>query len=60
LHFLTIQAEADGDEDRLDAIMDTMDCICGGPWAKGRDIFSGELDNKTIDNARKELRELGR
>jgi hypothetical protein len=32
-----------GDDPRYDAVVDTMDLIWGGAWAKGRRLFEQEL-----------------
>jgi hypothetical protein len=33
------QNRTEADDPRYDAIVDTMDLICGGPWARGRGLF---------------------
>ena len=42
------QQELSGDDPRYDAIVDTMDLIWGGPWAKGRAFFDEELTNERL------------
>jgi len=37
------QEQTAGDDPRYDAIVDMMDLIRGGPWAKGHALFSTEL-----------------
>lgn len=37
------QRALSGDDPRYDAVVDTMDLIWGGPWAKGRGLFEEEL-----------------
>ena len=37
------QQRLSGDDPRYDAIVDTMDLIWGGPWAKGWALFDDEL-----------------
>jgi hypothetical protein len=34
---------------RYDAIVDTMDLIWGGPWAKGHALFDEEISSGRID-----------
>jgi hypothetical protein len=43
--FQHFQTATPGDDPRYDAIVDTMDLIHGGPWAKGGDIFPTPLDS---------------
>ena len=42
--FQKFQVQTSGEDPRYDAIADTMDVICGGPWARGRALFSTELE----------------
>ena len=51
--FQHFQIRTSGDDPRYDAIVDTMDLIHGGPWAKGGDIFLRELTSEEIDESRK-------
>jgi hypothetical protein len=37
-----------GDDPRYDALVDTMDLIWGGPWAKGGALFDEELTNDRL------------
>jgi thioredoxin-like negative regulator of GroEL len=32
--FSQVQKETQENDSRIDALLDVMDCICGGPWAK--------------------------
>jgi len=41
--FTEVLKPLDGNDPQVDALMDTMDCIIGGPWAKGSDIYPTEL-----------------
>ena len=41
------QVQTSGDDPRYDAIVDTMDLIHGGPWAKGHALFPTELERPT-------------
>jgi hypothetical protein len=34
-----------GDDPRYDAVVDTMDLIWRGGWAKGQDLFEEELND---------------
>jgi hypothetical protein len=43
--FQHFQTATSGDDPRYDAIVDTMDLIHGGPWAKGGDIFPTPLSS---------------
>ena len=43
--FAEKQAGLPGEDPRYDAIVDTMDLIRGGPWARGRALFESELDD---------------
>ena len=44
--FEKFQVETSGEDPRYDAIVDTMDLISSGPWAKGRGLFSTELGRR--------------
>jgi hypothetical protein len=46
--FSHFQTAASGDDPKYEAIVDTMDLICGGPWAKGGDIFPRALTDEEI------------
>jgi len=50
--FSHFQIATPGDNPKYDAIVDTMDLICGGPWAKGRNIFPRPLTDEEIDKSR--------
>jgi hypothetical protein len=50
--FSRFQVATSGDNPNYDAIVDTMDLICGGPWAKGGDIFPRPLTDDEIDKSR--------
>jgi hypothetical protein len=41
--FQKFQVQTSGEDPRYDAIVDTMDLIYGGSWAKGHALFSTEL-----------------
>src|SRR5271170_6041420 len=41
--FQKYQTETSGDDPRYDAIVDTMDLIWSGPWARGNALFPSEL-----------------
>jgi hypothetical protein len=47
--FSECQAALSGDDPRYDAVVDVMDLIWGGPWAKGRDIFDRCLGEEPAD-----------
>jgi len=51
--FKHFQIATSGANPKYDAIVDTMDLIAGGPWAKGADLFSRPLTNEEIDESRK-------
>jgi hypothetical protein len=40
--FSEFQQQLDGDDPRYDAVVDTMDLIWGGPWARGHALFETE------------------
>jgi hypothetical protein len=42
------QQRISSDDSRLDAVLDTMDLIWGGPWAKGRALFDDELSEERL------------
>jgi hypothetical protein len=46
--FAEFQQKADENDPRLDAILDNMDLIWGGGWAKGRALFETELSSADI------------
>jgi len=46
--FSEFQRKIDGDDPRYDAILDNMDLVWGGGWAKGRALFENELTNADI------------
>jgi hypothetical protein len=46
--FAEFQQKIDCDDPRYDAIIDNMDLIWGGGWAKGRALFERELTSADI------------
>jgi hypothetical protein len=46
--FAEFQQKIDGDDPCYDAIVDNMDLIWGGGWAKGLALFETELTNADI------------
>ena len=46
--FARFQDEIDGDNPKYDAVVDNMDLIVGGPWAKGRDLFETVMTNEDM------------
>jgi hypothetical protein len=46
--FAEYKRKTESDEPLNDAVLDTMDLIWGGGWAKGRAIFETELTNNDI------------
>lgn len=54
LLFSKYQIETPGDDPRYDAIVDSMDLIYGGPWAKGGDLYPDQLTETAIEAARRE------
>src|SRR3954470_17421692 len=46
--FAEFQRKIDSDDPRYDAILDNMDLIWGGAWAKGRALFESELTDADI------------
>lgn len=48
LLFSYFQQRLSPKDPRYDPVGDTMDLICGGPWAKGRDLFPTELDTESV------------
>jgi hypothetical protein len=46
--FAEFQRKIDGDDPGYDAIVDNMDSIWGGGWAKGRALFETDLTNADI------------
>ena len=48
LLFEHFQKATAADDPRYDAIVDNMDLIWGGPWAKGRDLFPTELTGEIL------------
>ena len=41
--FLLVQKTSPDDDTFYDAIADNMDLICGGPWAKGGDLYPTQI-----------------
>ncbi len=56
LLFSEFQQACDPGDPRYDSIVDTMDLIYGGPWAKGHGFFDQELKQEDIDEARRQQR----
>lgn len=48
LLFAAQQKRLSGDDPRYDAVVDTMDLIRGGPWAKGSALFEFELTDAQL------------
>lgn len=46
--FAEYQIKTDGNDPRYDAIVDNMDLIWGGPWAKGGALFDKELKDADV------------
>lgn len=46
--FAEFQQKIDGDNPHYDAIVDNMDLIWGGGWAKGRALYDTELTSADI------------
>jgi hypothetical protein len=46
--FAEYQAKLDPDDPRHDAVVDNLDLIWGGPWAKGHALFEKELTDADI------------
>ena len=46
--FAEFQQRIDGDDPRYDAIVDNMDLVWGGGWAKGRALYETELTDADI------------
>src|SRR4051812_49284315 len=46
--FAEFQRAIDGDDPRYDAVVDNMDLVWGGGWAKGRALFETELTDADI------------
>ena len=53
MHFSELQEACDPDDPRYDSVVDTMDLIGSGPWAKGRGLFDEELTEDEIRKARR-------
>ncbi len=51
--FSGFQQQCDPDDDRYDSIVDTMDLIHGGPWAKGWNLYPHELTQDEIDKIKR-------
>lgn len=54
--FVWYQHRLSPDDPAYDAVVDTLDLVCGGPWAKGRDLFPTQLI-PTADQEPSPLRE---
>lgn len=46
--FSRVYQETPTDHAHIDALLDVMDCIWGGPWAKGKGLFDTELNTGEI------------
>jgi hypothetical protein len=46
--FAEQQQKLSADDPRYDAVVDTMDLIWGGPWAKGHALFDEELTDARL------------
>jgi hypothetical protein len=46
--FAEQQLRLSGNDPRYDAVVDTMDLIWGGPWARGGALFDEELTSERI------------
>jgi hypothetical protein len=46
--FVEYQVKTAGDDPAYDAILDALDAIWGGPWAKGNALFPTELREEDI------------
>jgi hypothetical protein len=46
--FAEYQAKLDAADPRYDAVLDNLDLIWGGPWAKGHALFEEELTGADI------------
>jgi hypothetical protein len=46
--FSTLQQRLEGDDPRYDAVVDTMDLIWSGAWAKGHGLFAQALTEDRI------------
>lgn len=58
LYFLYQEAYSLNEEEPLeDALLDTLDGVFGGPWAKGSDLYPHELTNEMVDQARRVRKE---
>lgn len=53
LLFSKFQQSCDSDDPRYDSIVDTMDLIGGGRWAKGRAFYDHELTDDEIEQGRR-------
>ncbi len=47
--FASVQAELTGEEECYDSLVDAMDLIHGGAWAKGIGLFDSVLTTDTLD-----------
>ena len=48
--FSKLQVQLSGDDPRYDPLVDTMDLIWGGAWAKGHDLFPEVLTQERLRN----------
>ena len=46
--FAEQQLRLSGNDPRYDAVVDTMDLIWGGPWARGGALFDEELTSERV------------
>ncbi len=51
--FSEFQQIIDPNDIRYDSIVDTMDLICSGPWAKGVKLYDQELTSDCTDSLTK-------
>jgi hypothetical protein len=52
--FVEYQNRTDPDGVRNDAVLDTLDLIWSGAWAKGRALFDRELTSEDVDRPGKD------
>lgn len=48
--YVKYQQELSGEDPRYDFVVDTLDRIWGGPWAKGGDLFEVELSEARLQS----------
>jgi hypothetical protein len=52
LLFEAFQVATPGEDPKYDAIVDNMELIWGGPWAKGHGLFPTEISEKALNEYR--------